>query len=81
MWSQRAIHHSGVLGAGQVWNYHLIEQPEVVYRLGCEWNAQLGGSKFGLPVSGWIRTETRVRRCCSIRVRVEHSRLLMIRSD
>eukprot|EP01047_Picozoa_sp_COSAG01_P007317 COSAG01_NODE_277_length_19582_cov_28.126726_7_plen_76_part_00 len=57
MWSQRSIHHTGVLGAGQVWNYHLIEQPEVVYRLGCEWNAQLGGSKFGLPVSGWIRTE------------------------
>ena len=39
----------GHLGDQDVWNLHLIRQPEVVYKLGCEWNAQLGGSKHGLP--------------------------------
>ena len=39
----------GHLGDQDVWNYHLIRKPEVVYKLPCAWNAQLGGSRHGLP--------------------------------
>ena len=38
----------GHLGDQDVWNYHLIRKPEVVYKLPCAWNAQLGGARRGL---------------------------------
>ena len=48
MFQCRQLSLFGHLGDQDVWNYHLIRKPEVVYKLPCAWNAQLGGARRGL---------------------------------